>query len=63
MADTFRRTAPRSTVYGQLCLWPSSCLANAMLSSLVFEENAEQEQMTANYLDQNLLEDENPAVL
>ena len=37
--------------------------ANAMLSGLVLEKNAEQEQMTTNYLDQNLLEDENPAVL
>ena len=34
-----------------------------MLSGLVLEKNAEQEQMTTNYLEQNFLEDENPAIL
>ena len=36
--------------------------ANAMLSGLVLDKHAEQVQMTTVYLDQNLLEDENPAV-
>ena len=37
--------------------------ANAMLNGLVLEKHAEQEQMTTNYLEQNLMEDERPAAL
>ena len=37
--------------------------ANAMLNGSVLEKHAEQEQMTTNYLGQNLMEDESPNVL
>ena len=70
MADTPQQAAPGSPAFHRL--WPTLFMAvtlpgheqaNAMLSGLVLEKNAEQEQMTTNYLDQNFLEDENPAVL
>ena len=70
MADTPQQAAPGSPTFHRL--WPTLFMAvtlpgheqaNAMLSGLVLEKNAEQEQMTTNYLDQNLLDDKNPAVL
>ena len=70
MADTTDQTAQGSPTFQRL--WPTLFMAvtlpgheqaNAMLSGLVLEKNAEQEQMTTNYLKQNLMEDENPAIL
>ena len=70
MADNPQQATPGSPTFHRL--WPTLFMAvtlpgheqaNAMLSGLVLEKNAEQEQMTTNYLDQNLLEDENPAIL
>mgnify|MGYP004343961609 CR=1 FL=1 len=34
-----------------------------MLNGLVLEKHADQEQMTTNYLEQNLIEDESPTFL
>ena len=42
---------------------PGHKQANAMLNGLVLDKHAKQEQMTTNYLEQNLMEDEGPAVL
>ena len=61
MADTPQQAAAGSPAFHRL--WPTLFMAvtlpgheqaNAMLSGLVLEKNAEQEQMTTNYLDQNL---------
>ena len=58
MADTHQQAAPGSPTFHRL--WPTLFMAvtlpgheqaNAMLSGLVLEKNAEQEQMTTNYLD------------
>ena len=60
MADTTHQTAPGSPAFQRL--WPTLFMAvtlpgheqaNAMLSGLVLEKNAEQEQMTTNYMEQN----------
>ena len=70
MADTHHQTASGNPTFHRL--WPTLFMAvtlpgheqaNAMLSGLVLEKNAEQEQMTTNYLEQNLMEEENPAIL
>ena len=41
---------------------PGSDAANSILSSLVMQSNAEQEQMTTNYLEQNLFQSDHPAI-
>lgn len=70
MADTTQQATPGNPTFHRL--WPTLFMtvtlpgheqANAMLSGLVLEKNVEQEQMTTNYLEYNLMEDENPAVL
>ena len=70
MANTPNRPAPGTPEFQRL--WPTLFMAvtlpgheqaNAMLSGLVLEKNAEQEQMTTDYLNQNLMEEDNPAVL
>jgi uncharacterized protein (TIGR02466 family) len=44
-------------------LLPGHEQANGLLSSLVMQQNAEQNQMTTNYLEQNIFSVEHPAII
>ncbi len=70
MADTQSPSTPGQAQFKRL--WPTLFMsvelpgheqANAMLSGLVLERNAQQAQMTTDYLSQNIFDDEHPALV